>query len=83
MRSAAIVDLPLPEEPTTATIFPGGRVRLKSFNIIYKKTIRTSLAYSIHNQDEILFWISRSSIEYINTHVLCVRSVPKNKLNHR
>lgn len=37
MRSAAIVDLPLPEEPTTATIFPGGRVRLKSFKIIYRK----------------------------------------------
>lgn len=37
MRSAAIVDLPFPEDPTTATIFPGGRVRLKSFNIIYTK----------------------------------------------
>jgi len=36
MRSAAIVDLPLPEDPTTATTLPGGRVRLKSFNITYK-----------------------------------------------
>jgi len=36
MRSAAIVDLPLPEDPTTATTLPGGRVRLKSFNITYQ-----------------------------------------------
>lgn len=35
IRSAAIVDLPLPEDPTTATILPDGRVRLKSFNIIF------------------------------------------------
>lgn len=35
MRSAAIVDLPLPEDPTTATTLPGGKVRLKFFNIIY------------------------------------------------
>jgi len=36
MRSAAIVDLPFPEDPTTATTLPGGRVRLKSFNITYR-----------------------------------------------
>lgn len=35
IRSAAIVDLPLPDDPTTATILPGERVKLKSFNIIY------------------------------------------------
>lgn len=37
MRSAAIVDLPLPEDPTTATTLPDGRVKLKSFNIICQK----------------------------------------------
>jgi len=36
MRSAAIVDLPLPEDPTTATTFPEGSVRLKSFSITYQ-----------------------------------------------
>jgi len=36
MRRAAIVDLPLPEDPTTATTLPGGRVRLKFFNITYR-----------------------------------------------
>lgn len=30
-----MVDLPLPDDPTTATTFPGGRVKLKSFNTIY------------------------------------------------
>lgn len=40
MSRAAIVDLPLPDDPTTATILPGGRVKLKSFNTIYMiKTI--------------------------------------------
>lgn len=39
MRSAAIVDLPLPDDPTTATIFPEGKVRLKSFNMIYIKQL--------------------------------------------
>jgi len=28
-RRAAIVDLPLPEDPTMATVFPAGRCRLK------------------------------------------------------
>lgn len=37
MRREAIVDLPLPEDPTTATILPEGRVRLNFFNIIYCK----------------------------------------------
>jgi len=35
MRSAAIVDFPLPEDPTTATTLPGGRVRFKFFNTTY------------------------------------------------
>lgn len=35
MRSAAIVDLPLPEDPTIATTLPDGSVKLKSFNTTY------------------------------------------------
>lgn len=45
MRSAAIVDLPLPEDPTTATTLPGGRVRLKSFNITYQIIFKQYMSF--------------------------------------
>lgn len=53
MRSAAMVDLPLPDEPTIATIFPGGRVRLKSFNITYMNQLKQHkhLTYTIEMRD--------------------------------
>lgn len=69
MRRAAIVDLPLPDDPTTATTLPGGRVRLKFFNIIYemysffKHTISYIGKYSICRHFFYilthLFWSSR------------------------